>query len=221
SNIPFIIFTGKSREEIVIKALNLGANHYITKGSDFDSQYRELLHNILEVVERQRIEQALKESEDKYRLIFENEEDAILVLDIETRKFFDVNPAAERMYGYNRDEFLKLHVNDLTVEPKKTGKVLDRIKDENKVKIPIRYNRKKDGTIFAVEFTSSSYVWKNKKLLCTIVRESILGAEKRFTEFVSLLPQGIFEISLNGKFTFSIILCQNSWVIVMKISLTT
>lgn len=38
-NIPFIIFTGRGREEIAMKALNLGANRYIQKGGDPKSQY--------------------------------------------------------------------------------------------------------------------------------------------------------------------------------------
>ena len=38
-SVPFIIFTGKGREEVAIEALNLGANRYIQKGADIKSQY--------------------------------------------------------------------------------------------------------------------------------------------------------------------------------------
>jgi DNA-binding response OmpR family regulator len=44
--LPFIIFTGTSREEIVIEALNNGADYYIKKGNDPDSKFGELLHSI-------------------------------------------------------------------------------------------------------------------------------------------------------------------------------
>ncbi|MFQ5981583.1 MAG: PAS domain S-box protein [Candidatus Heimdallarchaeota archaeon] len=135
-------------------------------------------------------EEALGESEEKYRTIFENEDDAILVLDLETRRFFDVNPAAERLYGYSRDEFLQLHVNDLTVEPEKTAKVLKTIKTEDKIKIPRRQNRRKDGTIITVELTSSACVLRDRNLLVTIVRdlsqklqqEQALIASERFLQ---------------------------------------
>ncbi len=48
SDIPFIIFTGKGREEVAIKALNLGANRYIQKGSDIQSQYGVLAQAIIQ-----------------------------------------------------------------------------------------------------------------------------------------------------------------------------
>jgi DNA-binding response OmpR family regulator len=53
-DLPFIIFTGKGREEIVIEALNNGADHYLQKGGDIKSQFAELRHNIDRAVERKR-----------------------------------------------------------------------------------------------------------------------------------------------------------------------
>ncbi|MCK4568188.1 MAG: response regulator, partial [Candidatus Thorarchaeota archaeon] len=49
--IPFIIFTGKGREEIAINALNLRATHYVIKGGDPKSQYAELIHIVRSSVE--------------------------------------------------------------------------------------------------------------------------------------------------------------------------
>ncbi len=53
-DLPFIIFTGKGREEVVIEALNSGADHYLQKGGDPQSQFAELAHNIDLSVERRR-----------------------------------------------------------------------------------------------------------------------------------------------------------------------
>ncbi|TFG26147.1 response regulator, partial [Candidatus Thorarchaeota archaeon] len=53
-HIPFIIFTGKGREEIAIQALNLGATHYVIKGGDPKSQYAELIHIVRSSVEHSR-----------------------------------------------------------------------------------------------------------------------------------------------------------------------
>jgi CheY-like chemotaxis protein len=50
--LPFIIFTGKGREEVVIEALNCGVDHYLQKGTDSRSQFAELAHNIERSVER-------------------------------------------------------------------------------------------------------------------------------------------------------------------------
>ncbi|MHA1481760.1 MAG: response regulator [Candidatus Thorarchaeota archaeon] len=57
SDIPFIIFTGRGREEVAIKALNLGATHYLKKGGDSNSQYAELIHHIRTAVSHKRAEQ--------------------------------------------------------------------------------------------------------------------------------------------------------------------
>lgn len=52
--LPFIIFTGKGREEVVIEALNNGADHYLQKGGATKPQYAELIHTIDRAVERKR-----------------------------------------------------------------------------------------------------------------------------------------------------------------------
>ena len=46
NNIPFILFTGKGREEIAIEALNSGADYYINKQGNPDTVYGELAHSI-------------------------------------------------------------------------------------------------------------------------------------------------------------------------------
>lgn len=56
SNVPFIIFTGRGREEVVIEALNSGADFYLQKGGDPKSQFFELANAIRQVAGRQRAE---------------------------------------------------------------------------------------------------------------------------------------------------------------------
>jgi two-component system cell cycle sensor histidine kinase/response regulator CckA len=68
NDIPVIIFTGKSREEIAIQALNLGADYYIRKGSSqIEGIYAELSYYILTAVKKRRTERALIESERRLR----------------------------------------------------------------------------------------------------------------------------------------------------------
>jgi PAS domain S-box-containing protein len=59
SGIPFILFTGKGREEIVIEALNNGADFYLQKGGDPKSQFVELEHKIRQAVSRRRSEEKI------------------------------------------------------------------------------------------------------------------------------------------------------------------
>jgi len=59
SDIPFILFTGKGREEVVIDAINSGADFYLQKGGDPAAQFAELGHKILQAVSHRLAEQAL------------------------------------------------------------------------------------------------------------------------------------------------------------------
>jgi DNA-binding response OmpR family regulator len=69
--IPFIVFTGKGREEVAIKALNLGADGYFNKLGDPETVYSELAHGIRQALKITKGEEALRESEERYRLLFE------------------------------------------------------------------------------------------------------------------------------------------------------
>ncbi|MCG3227306.1 MAG: PAS domain S-box protein [Candidatus Heimdallarchaeota archaeon] len=79
--LPFIMFTGKGREEVVIQALNLGADYYIKKGFDAFSQYTELYHVIKNVITSRRMEKALLESERRYRELVETMNEGLIVVD--------------------------------------------------------------------------------------------------------------------------------------------
>ena len=72
NDVPFIIFTGKGREEVAVKALNLGADGYFSKSGAPETVYGELAHGIRQVAERKRAEEALKESQTKYKSLCQN-----------------------------------------------------------------------------------------------------------------------------------------------------
>jgi len=103
---PFIIFTGKGREEIAIEALNNGAAFYLQKGINIEVQFTELRNMIIQVTKRKRAERALKESEELNRMIVEN---APMI--IYTARYSGIdriltshNPAFERMTGCSSGE---------------------------------------------------------------------------------------------------------------------
>ncbi len=80
-DVPFILFTGKGREEVVIQAINSGVDFYIQKGGDPVAQFAELGHKIKQAVFRKKADDALKRSEEKYRTVFENTGTATVVLE--------------------------------------------------------------------------------------------------------------------------------------------
>jgi len=101
---PFIMFTGKGREEVAIKALNLGANQYLNKTGETETVYTELAHAITELAKTKKAEKLLRLSEEKYKGLFENARDVIVLFDLKG-KVTSINKAAEE-YGFNKSGML-------------------------------------------------------------------------------------------------------------------
>ena len=95
---PFIIFTGRGREEIVIQALNNGADFYLQKGGEPKSQFAELSHKIRQAVSRKRAEEALQESETRFRLVFETLPIGLWLADKKGTPLMG-NPAAQQIWA--------------------------------------------------------------------------------------------------------------------------
>ena len=116
-DLPFILFTGRGREEVVIQAINNGATFYIQKGGDPTAQFTELAHKIRQAVSRVRAERELgkhfialqqqerviKEGENFYRTVFENTGTAMMVIE-EDLTIRLVNAECERLCGFRRPD---------------------------------------------------------------------------------------------------------------------
>ncbi|MFA5331259.1 MAG: PAS domain S-box protein [Methanoregula sp.] len=103
--IPFILFTGKGREEVVIDALNSGADFYLQKGGEPKAQFAELYSMIVQAVKRRRIEDELKTSEERYRNVVEDQTEAICRFLPDGTHVF-VNEAYCRLVGKTKEELL-------------------------------------------------------------------------------------------------------------------
>ncbi len=130
----------------------------------------------LDITERKRAEYNLRESECKYRNLFDLVSDSIFLIEKETGNILEVNQSACRLYGYSRDEFLALRNVDLSAEPESTR---DATRKERKT-IPLRFHRKKDGTKFPVEITASHFQWQSRDVHLAAIRDITwrLQAEK-------------------------------------------
>lgn len=103
NDIPYIIFTGKGREEVVIEAINLGADFYMQKGGDPRSQFAELEHKLRHAVNEFRAKKNLEESELRYRSIFEHTGSATIIIE-EDATIYLANDIFSKLSGYPRSE---------------------------------------------------------------------------------------------------------------------
>lgn len=119
-----------------------------------------------DISQRKQVEEALRESEAKYRALFEAIPDTIFLMDQETGRILDVNTAATRIYGYSREEFTRLINIEVSAEPEDTA----RATREATPFIPIRYHRKKNGDVFPVEITANQFVFQGRTFILAVAR---------------------------------------------------
>jgi PAS domain S-box-containing protein len=156
--------------EIILKHRN-GTMIPVSTSSRF---YRDDRGNILgiegifrDIRERRQAEKALKESNEKYKQLFEMISDALFLIDNETGKILEVNASASSLYGFTYEELLKLRHTDLSAEPEKTRKVTL----AGETFVPVRWHRKKDGTVFPVEIGARHIVWEGRMAHIAAIRD--------------------------------------------------
>jgi len=102
-DVLFIIFTGKGREEVVIEALNLGADQYVNKNGCPEAVYYELAHSINQAVRRKRAERRIKESEEKFRNLAEKSPNMIFIN--KDGKIVYANDKCTMVMGYSKKKY--------------------------------------------------------------------------------------------------------------------
>lgn len=126
---------------------------------------------------RKRMETALRENEEKYRLLFEKETDAIILIDAGTLEIQEVNEAFIKLYEYSREEAVSMKVTELAGKEGAENASLRRTLTENSGPASIRWHRKKDGSAFPVEITSGMFQLKGRRMICAIIRDIIVRVQ--------------------------------------------
>ncbi|MGA1238161.1 MAG: PAS domain S-box protein, partial [Limisphaerales bacterium] len=116
-DLPFVIISGGIGEDIAVAAMKAGAHDYLMKGN---------LARLIPAVEREMreaatrrsgrdAEEALRDSEERNRLLWEHSTDAVVMMDLEGLIRF-ANPAVERVFGYDSGEVVERDFRELLVE---------------------------------------------------------------------------------------------------------
>jgi PAS domain S-box-containing protein len=121
----------------------------------------------VDITERRRAQEALLESEELYRQLFDLESDVIVLGDRISGRLLAVNAAATVLYGYDKNELLAMNRVDLSAEPEET--VQSTVK--GLAFIPLRWHRKKDGTVFPVEICGAYFDLKGRQVFVSAIRD--------------------------------------------------
>jgi two-component system, cell cycle sensor histidine kinase and response regulator CckA len=163
-DIPFIIVSGTVGEELAVQAMHAGADDYVMKDN---------LARLVPAIEREldearnrkarkQAEEAMRASEERYRLLFESNPHPTYVFDRETLRFLAVNEAMVNLYGYSREEFAAMTVLD--IRPQEDIPALLRAMSEwqGSGHKGTWKHRKRDGALIDMEVTDQAVVFDGR-----------------------------------------------------------
>lgn len=166
-DLPIIILTGFSDEELVINSVGEGAQDYLVKGQ-IDSPL--LSRSIKYSMERKNIERKLRKSEEKYRLMVEKIQSGVFLINSQNKLKY-VNKAMAKMLGYSVTEMIDRDIFNFT-EPSEKNKLLDHL----------RSLKKKTAQTYELEFITN----KGSKA-CFLIATSALFKGKDYLGAISIM----------------------------------
>ncbi|HUK84834.1 MAG TPA: PAS domain S-box protein, partial [Candidatus Acidoferrum sp.] len=217
NDIPFILFTGKGREEVVVKALNLGADRYINKNGSPETVYCELADAINKSVERKKSKQMLIKSEIKYRTLVEKSTQGILIAQTSPLRIVFANSALQNVLGFSVEDLKSLSpigVARLICDDDKEVffRRLEGLLHGEQPKSNLEFRAvRKDGSIVWLEAFPNRIEYMGEPAVQGMflditqrkkAQENLLESEERYRVLANSLPDIVFEADANGTIVY-------------------
>ena len=149
---------------------------------------------VLDVTEKKMAGEALKRSEERYRAVIEQSTEGIYLLDADSRRLLETNPAFGRMFGYTAEELRGMELYELIAHSREDVDMnIGRTLEAGRRVVGERSYRRKDGTVLEVEVGVSTISYNGHRAICATVRdvtarrraeEALRRSEERFRSLV-------------------------------------
>jgi PAS domain S-box-containing protein len=126
-----------------------------------------------DITERKQLEETLRESEAKYRMLFEQNPFPVFVFDTENHQILAFNEASVKLYGYSREELSRMTIKDLR-PPEDVPRYFELLKKINEMDVAHSVQikqRKKNGELIDVELSSYKLVYEGRKARYVILMD--------------------------------------------------
>lgn len=211
-SVPFIFVSGTIGEELAIEAIKRGATDYVlkTRMSRLVVSVQRALREARDRAERESAQEALRVSEERFRLLVDHASDAFFLYD-EDGTVIDVNRHACESLGFSRDELIGKTAYDYG--PDLTPEILERVRERLRSGKIVSYDgrhRRKDGTIFPVEIRIRP-LWHEGRLMAVSLDRDVTQrkraehelktSEERFRTLVQFSSDVYWETDAQHRFT--------------------
>jgi PAS domain S-box-containing protein len=148
---------------------------------------------------RQKLEETLRESEQRYRKLFDVNPHPLWVYELESLKFLAVNEVALKQYGFSSEEFLKITTKDIR-PPNDVSAFINTINalPSGAKRIAIERHKTRDGKHIIVEINSHELIFQGKKARLVLARditlekqsqEALAASEAKFRQFAESIDE--------------------------------
>ncbi len=212
-DVPFILFTGRGREEVVIDALNNGADHYMQKGGDPTSQFAMLAHMVRTSVQSRSQSRTLSALRERLESFVLNTSDAIAIYDLDFN-IVSVNPAYERMYGWTQGELAGGKARHVPAEDtvRREG-ILKQVASSGEATKFVAKRIRKDGRKLDVDITVSPIRDGNGKIsayasiskdISELMRvvETVTQIKEEFRSILLAIGDAVISTDMEGKIVY-------------------
>ncbi|MFZ3138769.1 MAG: PAS domain S-box protein [Thermodesulfovibrionales bacterium] len=175
SQLPFIFVTGTMGEEKAVETLKRGATDYVLKNnlSRLVPSIMRALREAQEHIDRKKAQEALEESEERFKAVFDNAVDGILLADVENKKFLLNNSMICQMLGYTEEEMKELAVKDIHPEAALPS-VIEQFEKQTRGDFKLAKGTpmmRKDGSVFYADINAFPITLSGKTYLVGIFRD--------------------------------------------------